>query len=688
MNCIFLKLCRLVAVCVIILIASPIANAQRGASADQEIATIRQKCRLLLLANVPYATEQSYLLTDISYSTKGEGYFKALSTNGSWNDIDYKADIHNAWPPSWHLYRLMLVYRAYHKNKNPLYLEAVHRGLSYWIKNDFKCGNWWQNQINVPFAYSSLLLMMSSDAQPAEISYMDNTLLPRVPQKGATGQNKIWQHDAEARIALFHNDVKTFKASMDNMQSVITISTAEGIQPDYSFLQHGPMLQFGNYGLHFVNSLLFWMNVSGNSTYGFDAHKQQIIRDYCIKGLRYTVFQKGMDITAIGRQMQKNSSLKRGYNLRDDFSLLQSAAKSNSCNYSLDGFAPAGCSISENKGFWRSAYMVQLQSNRYAMSVKMQGAFFRPVESINLENLKGAFLNDGVTLMQRSGKEYRDIQPLWNWAMLPGTTCDTTLNPADRKVFDAPNRSDFVGLVSDGKAGISAMYYNRLGVSGYKSYFFIDDALIALGADLAAPDSKNLVTTVNQRFKNNKPVISGMAKGGQRWIWHDSTAYYFPAGQIVQVKSELKSGSWNTIDKSSPDELISDSVTTTYIGHTQSNTYAYCIKPGVGLTAAKNMAAAPAFKIIQNTKLVQAIYAGGKYMVVFYQPGELKLSATATLKADAPCLVIIEKSREAWVADPTRKLETISLALNGKTIKITLPNGNYSGSPVKAIMSK
>jgi len=275
--------------------------------------SIYEHCRALLLSDTAYATEQSYLLTDeVKYTTDGAGYFKLLAADGSWKDIDYREKQPAAWMPANHLYRVMQLARAYYKNHDAAYLDAIHRAAAFWITNDIQCTNWWQNQINTPFVFSSLVIMLDKDANARELAYLNDVLAKRVPLKNPTGQNLIWQLDNQARIALIHQDYKAFAESITNMQSVITVSTKEGIQPDYSFHQHGAMLQFGNYGLHFVNSLLFWMTITANTPVAFAPEKQQILFDYCSKGLRWTVFKGGMDITAIGRQFREDCDTKRG----------------------------------------------------------------------------------------------------------------------------------------------------------------------------------------------------------------------------------------------------------------------------------------------------------------------------------------------------------------------------------------
>lgn len=652
---------------------------------NADVAYVRNECRRLLLSDTAYATEQSFRLTDdVKYDRDAAGYLKSLAAEGNWTDLNYHSPAPSAWPPSWHLYRLMLLGRAWHKTKDARYLDAVHKGLSFWIVNDFQCPNWWQNQINIPYAYSCIILMLGSDAAPAELNYLDNQLTGRAQQKNPTGQNKIWQHDIEARIALIHQDRAAFNKAILNMESVIEVSTKEGIQPDDSFHQHGAMLQFGNYGLHFVNSLLFWMKVTANTPFAFEQARQQIIYRYCANGLRWTVFNGAMDITATGRQIRPNFSVKRGDCINDDFNLLKSFDNADACKYFLSGFGdPRACSISGNKSFWRSDYMVQQGGGMF--SVKMHGPFVKKVESINGENLKGAFLNDGVSLIQRTGKEYQDIEALWNWTMLPGTTCDTTISSSAASTFATNNVSDFVGQVSNGALGISAMYYNRLGVKAYKSYFLMYGMMVALGADIQAPDMANVVTTVNQRNYNS---TLGGPQEGKNWLDYDAVSCFsLDPGTLIKSKKEHRKADWGEVDKASAGTMAEGDVLTWYIIHNQSRQYSYLVHSSRISPLQKVMLKHPTVKVLSNTKTLQAIQLTNTVMAVFYQPGILKVGGSE-IKADKPCLIIIENNKSApamWVSDPSRKLENIGITIDHQLKKIKLPTGELAGSSVSAM---
>ena len=655
----------------------------------KELEKIKGNARQLVLSDVAYATEQSYQLTDdITYNTDGKGYFKSMTPAGSWGDIDYSSQTLSTWKPSWHLYRTMLICREYYKTQNPQYLAAVHKSMAFWIKNDFICKNWWHNNINVPFTYTSLMLMLGKDALKEESDFLNNVIIKRIPLKNGTGQNLIWQLDNEARVALIKEDMNEFSKIMLRMQEVISITVKEGIQPDYSFHQHGSMLQFGNYGMHFTNSLLFWITVTSNTSVAFDAQKQQIFFDYLSKGLRWSVYNKAMDITAVGRQIRLNSGIKRGENLAVNSIMIRSFDKGKACDYFIDGFKDAEqlqCKIEGNKSFWRSDYMID-RNDKYMMSVKTNGPFVSPVETIIRDNLKGAYLNDGVTLIQQSGQEYRNIEPLWNWAMLPGITADTTANPTIRP---APSQGDFTGQVSNGQDGVSVMDYNRNGIKAHKSYFFSGASMVALGADIKAPDMKNIVTVVDQKFYSTKhPLRSSKDLDKNRWLWMDSVAYIFPDSSTrIKTKIENKKASWYDIDNnSSSKKLVSGNLFTAYVQHDKQDKYVYVVKPGITLDETKKIQINKELKVIANTGEIQAIEFNKKVMAVFYTAGSINLSNKSVIKVDQSCMLIFEKKNGRnllWLSDPTRKLKNVTLSIDGITKIIDFPFDNYLGSTIQ-----
>jgi len=60
-------------------------------------------------------------------------------------------------------------------------------------------------------------------------------------QFGMTGQNKVWLAGNVLIRGLLLNDAELIKEARENICSEIVLGQKEGIQPDWSFHQHGPL---------------------------------------------------------------------------------------------------------------------------------------------------------------------------------------------------------------------------------------------------------------------------------------------------------------------------------------------------------------------------------------------------------------------------------------------------------------
>ena len=72
----------------------------------------------------------------------------------------------------------------------------------------------------------------------------------------------------------------------------------------------------------------------------------------------------------------------------------------------------------------------------------MVSSRIRATESGNNENLKAWYLGQGVQFILRSGQEYREIFPVWDWQRLPGMLCEQKKDSLKLFMF---------GLGSEGK---------------------------------------------------------------------------------------------------------------------------------------------------------------------------------------------------------------------------------------------
>lgn len=60
--------------------------------------------------------------------------------------------------------------------------------------------------------------------------------------------------------------------------SEIAVSTEEGVQPDFSFHQHGAQQQFGNYGLAYAVNMSRWARVLRDTPWQMPPAKLSVFR--------------------------------------------------------------------------------------------------------------------------------------------------------------------------------------------------------------------------------------------------------------------------------------------------------------------------------------------------------------------------------------------------------------------------
>src|SRR5258708_32290014 len=100
--------------------------------------------------------------------------------------------------------------------------------------------------------------------------------------------------------------------------------------------------------------------------------------------------------------------------------------------------------------------------------------------------------------------------------------------------------SDFAGGVSDGVYGAAGLDYNRDGVTGRKSWFFLDHEIVCLGAGLTSRDPSGLTTGTEQCLLKGDVIAGSAGKPGavQRasrqeaaginWVWHNGPGDSLP----------------------------------------------------------------------------------------------------------------------------------------------------------------
>ncbi|MCG3148661.1 MAG: Chondroitinase-AC [Verrucomicrobiae bacterium] len=548
----------------------------------------------------------------------------SLQADGTWADIDYRNQNRGGWVPFRHLDRLYQMIGAGAAE------PAIHRALGHWLAQDYRCPNWWYNEIGVPRKLAECLLLFEGKLTDAELT-RSLEIIKRATI-GRTGQNKVWQAGIVFMRALLENDAELAGQARAAILSQVIITTAEGIQPDFSFHQHAAQQQFGVYGLSFARDIQFWEHVVHGTRFAFGTPQAEVFRRYLSDGLRWVSWNGVLDISACGRELFPGSPANKGQAITR---LLQKANLAS---------PPIG-----QRHFWRSDYTVHRSSN-YFVSVKMCSDRVIGTESLNRENLQGLHLADGATFV----------------------------------------------YVTDGQSGLSVLDYARDSVTGRKSWFFLDNAVVCLGAGFQSAGDAPLVTTVNQSLLDGPVTLetgntvtnppAGLREFAQvRWAHHAGIGYVFPAAPAVTVSSQSQTGDWSSVCPNRAQGAVTKDVFALWLDHGQNPAaahYAYLLLPARTPEQTAAFARQPTVEILRNDRQQQAVRSKDRQrlLVAFYEPGEIE-----GVTGSAPCLLLLRQTPtgpQVTVADPTQKLSRLQVTIAGKPLAFALPTGDQAGSSV------
>ncbi len=627
-------------------------------------------------------------------------YLAAQNFDGSWTSVDY-LDTDNSWDPLSALNKILVMSVAYNQSSDPLYqneklLSGIERALTYWYQVDPTCVNWYKNDIAKQMYLGPIAILLKGQIRDDLLYQMieDQTPAPRM-----TGSNRTLVSTSVFYRGVLEKNPARIKSGIRGVMDPVKISYDEGIQPDYSFHQHGPFLYNGSYGSNFLRETAWIASMVEGTSYAFSEEHIRILRDYFLQGTRWMIWKGLFDYNARGRQVGRPSGF--GQDADKQISILNylmAADPANKDTYleiqaSIKHLRPQ--ELSGLKHFWRSDYTVSYQDHFYT-TVKMCSERTIGMETdVNHENLLGRYLPYGLTYIYRRGDEYEDIFPVWNWARLPGVTSPDTV-PVEKGKYTQQTR--FVGGATDGAFGVSAMDLQLNTTAGKKAWFWFEEGFVALGAGITSNNENTLFTGINQSNLQGKVFVDGdlYTAGASslqpvQWVWHDSTAYIFPdSPSNVQIEALEKSGNLHRIFGLEEDTVYRKEVFSLWYNHgvrPANETYAYGVFPGVSREETQALTKKPPIEVLSNNENLQAIQhtSSERMGFAFYKVTDYPLSKKITLSVSDPCLVVINKeSNKITVSDPTTKLDEVTVSFerkNGKknSVTVSLPDGEYSG---------
>jgi chondroitin AC lyase len=332
-------------------------------------------------------------------------------------------------------------------------------------------------------------------------------------------------------------------------------------------------------------------------------------------------------------------------------------------------------------------------------SVRMTSSRLLQTERVNEENLLGTLLSDGVMYLYRTGGEYRDIFPVWDWSRLPGITAEHD-RPLGRVKNGRTGTRAFAGGASDGAAGVSAMDFERDGLTARKAWFFFGGEVACLGAGISSTNGFRVVTSINQCLAEG-PVTAKRADGAvgglasperlvrPAWVHHGGFAYVLLQGaESVGAGVSEQKGSWKRISAARRDDDVTLRVFSLWLSHGKrpaGASYAYVVSAQPDAAAAGRYAESLPVRVVANTADAQAVEcaAEGILQAAFYRAGEVRADGWGAVCADRPCLLVQRRSGgrvTGVVSDPSCQEGSVRVQVGGSARSVALPGGARRGA--------
>jgi chondroitin AC lyase len=666
---------------------------------------------------------------------------RAIRPNGSWAGINYEDVSRTGFEHSQHLRNMLELSRAYKKPgsgfyQNPEAKRAASSALDFWLAHDFISENWWWNEMGTPNLMVNTLLVLDP-----ELTEKQRTEGLRIAGRanleafGARpGGDLIQIAGMLGKQALFARDEQVLERVVKVMAEEIKTTTGRGLKPDLSFHHRTDnVISTLAYGTGYANSFAYWAVKIAGTRYTLPEEATKLLIDYFLDGIcQSMVYATYPDLGAKNRGMTRKGALAPvGPELPQHLLLAADYRKDELEEVVKVRKGEKAPAFTDTRFFWHSEYFTH-QRPGYFASVRMHSERGNNMEQPhNEEGLKNHHFADGSNFVYRTGQEYFNIFPVWDWQKIPGTTVVQKPELPHWNELAKKGRSAFVGGVTDGAYGAAAMDLVSVHdpLKARKAWFFFDREYVSLGAGISAEAADPVATTLNQCLLNQEVVVkqakaaAALAKGdhtlaGVSWVAHNGVAYLFPSPTPVRLRNTTASGNWRQINHQAwaTEEEVRKDVFTLWLDHgpkPKDAHYAYIVVPGLEPAGVDGYRKNGDIQILANTPETQAVKHRGlnQSQVVFYGAGQINLGNGLTLTADSPCLVMVQASRKAiqkiTVSDPSRKLPSLNLQVsaraegsggnwsatwNRKTrssaIRVDLPTGGMAGQSVVLEMGR
>lgn len=670
----------------------------------------KKEMYLNLLAAFPFETEISdqnivelYQLFPVE-EKEVKAWGSVFQEDGSWKDINYQDTKRSGWEPKIHAERILRMTRWYYCKKKDLSKSAldsltgvIHKAMNFWFNRKFSCQNWWYNQIGVPRTLGPAFLLFEQEMTPEEKERAVREM--KYSKFGMTGQNKVWLAGNVLIRALLEKDNTLLKAARDTIVAEITMGKKEGIQSDWSFHQHGPQQQWGNYGLSFLCNMCAYSDLFANTPLALSVEQNELLFSFFKQGYQWIVWKGYWDVNALNRQLFHNADIHKSFMLLFAAYALARAGTPEQAQLVEQFIQSNFLSSGEvnpwvgHKVFWDSDQTIH-RTPTWMASVKMASNRVIGTELVNEDNKQGYYLADGAMFVYSRGDEYHNIFPFWDWRKIPGITCYESKEAIPTCYGEgARNYSDFVGGVTDGQTGITAMILNRDGLQARKSWIFTDKFAFCMGCRIRGQQNRPLTTSIEQSVfadtlfmlkEREWMALKTPYQGKEKDLrfYHRNTGYIVLYGDTCVAGVEERTGRWFDVMGMYRPATLKKEIFQLYIKHRsgKDGIYEYFVLPASTLQQVRDFDPKQV-KVICNNDLLQVVVIGNVCYLVAYQPGNYTLPQLGNISIGKPGFFLVrkeEKEMQVCAASPVHAKDTLTLGIWGKEIKLLTNEYGYA----------
>lgn len=687
-----------------------------------------------------------------------ESLIETLKEDGTWPGINYEDVSRTGFEHRNHYANMIVIARAYKTKSSKFYKkkkakETIVRALKNWVDNDYFCDNWWHNQVGTTNGLVTLMLIIG-DELPEDLVEKAQPIIGRahIDAPGARpGGDRIKISGIQAKNLLFLGDEQKFGEVIKVIESEIKFVEWIGRNYGYSFRLDvagfanrsagGRGIQYDNsfhhradgvnntlsYGLGYADAFVEWALYTVGTQYSFSDEKLEQLIDYFLDGICKTaVFGKYPDMGAKNRSISREGTLHAYSAITAEKLLRTSYYRKNEVQEIADirnkGIKPT---LSHATFYWHSEHFT-FQRPDFFTSVRMYSTrTFNMEQPYNSEGLLNHHRGDGTNHISRTGDEYYDIAPVFDYQKIPGATIVQKPKLPSEKEIQKLGLTDFVGAATDGLYATTAFDFKSPHdpLVARKAWFFFDKEYVCLGAGISTRMKLPVATTLNQCLLRDEVTISieneksTVTKGEKEiadvdWVFQDGIGYVFPKKTTVNIKNDEATGSWWNINKQtdSPKGEISMDVFKIWLNHGESPSdasYEYIVVPATTVEKLEQNESKDQILVLSNTPELQAVKHTGleMYQVVFYKVGEIQISDEVKLVCENQGILLVKMDGEEVIeisaSDPNRELGKMHISVSfriekeGKNFKsiwnekegvseiaIDLPQGNYAGQSV------